>query len=94
MKRFENKVVVVTGASQGLGYQVAKAYVAEGASVIMIARTEDKLNKAASSISEDKAFPFPMDVAIEANWVKLIAFIKEKFGMIDILVNWVAHFLE
>lgn len=86
MSRFENKVAVVTGASKGLGFAVAKAFAAEGAKVVMIARTVDQLEAAAAAVGEN-AYAFPMDVGYAENWEKLVAFIKEKFGEMDYLVN-------
>lgn len=87
MNRFENKVVVVTGASQGLGLHIAKEFVDQGATVICVARTEDKLNAAVASIGSDKAIAYKMDVSVESNWAELVKFIKENYGEMDILVN-------
>lgn len=86
MGRFEGKVAIVTGAGQGVGYACAKKFVHEGATVIGIGRTESKLVKAASEIG-DKYIPCTMDVGKEEDWKKLVAWLKEKFGEIDILVN-------
>lgn len=90
MERFDNKVVVVTGASQGLGYHTAKAYIDLGAKVIMTARTAEKLESAAKAMGSANAYAFPMDVSVEADWQRLVAYIKENFGQIDVLVNCAA----
>ncbi|CBX21390.1 unnamed protein product [Neisseria lactamica Y92-1009] len=45
MATLTDKTILVTGASQGLGEQVAKAYAAEGATVILVARHQKKLGK-------------------------------------------------
>eukprot|EP00611_Tribonema_gayanum_P021341 TRINITY_DN407_c1_g2_i4.p2 TRINITY_DN407_c1_g2~~TRINITY_DN407_c1_g2_i4.p2 ORF type:complete len:110 (-),score=32.96 TRINITY_DN407_c1_g2_i4:385-714(-) len=49
-KRFEGKVAVVTGASSGMGLATAAQLAAEGAKVVMVARTKDKLEAAAADI--------------------------------------------
>ena len=43
--RLENKKAVVTGASSGMGYEMAKAFVREGASVVAVARRVERLEK-------------------------------------------------
>lgn len=86
MARFDGKVAVVTGAGQGLGAAVAKAFIDEGAKVIMIARTAAKLENVAAELGEN-AIVFPMDISVEADWHKLVQFIKDNFGEIDYLVN-------
>lgn len=87
MECFNNKVVVVTGASQGLGFHTAKAFLERGAKVIMIARTADKLQAAVDSMNSPNAIPFPMDISVEADWQRLVAYVKETFGEMDVLVN-------
>jgi len=43
MGRLESKVALVTGASSGMGYEIAKLFAKEGASVVVIARRKEKL---------------------------------------------------
>ena len=43
--QLQDKIVLVTGASQGLGEQVAKSYAAQGATVILVARHQKKMEK-------------------------------------------------
>ncbi|WP_373776399.1 SDR family NAD(P)-dependent oxidoreductase, partial [Neisseria dentiae] len=45
MNPLQNKIILVTGASQGIGEQVAKAYAAAGATVVLVARHQKKLEK-------------------------------------------------
>lgn len=49
-KRFENKTVVITGGSSGLGFDVAERFVAEGAQVIILARTQEALDTATAKL--------------------------------------------
>ena len=93
MARFEGKVAVVTGAGQGVGYACAKKFIEEGATVIGVGRTEAKLLKAKDELG-DKYVPFTMNVGSEADWQKLVDFIKEKYTEIDYLVNNAAVILQ
>lgn len=87
MKRFEGKLVVVTGAAQGIGQGIAKRFVEEGATVIVAGRTFEKVEAAAKEMDAVRAIPFQMDVAKAEDWKKLVAYIKENFGSLDVLVN-------
>ncbi|MBR2532459.1 MAG: SDR family oxidoreductase [Lachnospiraceae bacterium] len=93
MSRFEGKVAVVTGAGQGVGLACAKKFVAEGATVVGVGRTESKLVKAAEEIGE-KYIPYTMDVGSEDDWKAFVEWLHEKFGEIDILVNNAAIIMQ
>lgn len=89
---FEGKIVVVTGAGQGVGHAIAKRMVAEGATVYCIGRTEEKILRTVNELGE-RAIPCTMDVSDEARWIELASLIKEKHGHLDVLVNNAAHFV-
>lgn len=85
-----NKVVVITGASSGIGRAIALESAGRGATVILIARSEDKLNDIAAEAKElsgADAFVFPTDMGkadeIEATFKKIVSSVKH----IDYLVN-------
>lgn len=84
MKNVEGKVVIITGASSGIGAQTAKMLASNGAKVVLSARREDKLKKLADEIGENAAY-FKSDVSSLDSMKALAAFAKEKFGKIDVL---------
>ena len=88
----QGRAAIITGASQGLGLEIAMQYVAAGASVIICARDESMLSEAAEvlkrSASHDQViFHMVADVAESEAVDALIDFAIDKMGRIDILVN-------
>ncbi len=88
--RCTNKIVMITGASSGIGRASAEQFAREGAHLILCARREDKLKELADNLSQQfavKTLPFPVDVSemdkIEKQIQKLSSFWKN----VDILVN-------
>lgn len=92
----KNKVVVITGASDGLGKQVAKDIAKEGAKVILIARTESKLISVKKEIEEEKGevIYFVGDVSDVNKVTEISKKIMEKYGTIDILINNAGIYFE
>lgn len=89
MFSLKDKVALVTGASQGIGWDIAQALVVAGAKVAVAARTEEKLVLLVGEIEAagGKAIAIKMDVA-DAEQVKTgFKQVIEKFGRLDILVN-------
>ena len=89
MAKLDGKVVVVTGASSGIGEATAEALAAEGASVVVAARREDRLSELVERINGNggKALSVAADVADEGQAHELIRRAKDEFGRVDILVN-------
>jgi len=75
-KRFTNKIVVVTGATQGIGLACAERLHEEGATVCAIQRGQSKLFDS-----------FKFDLSKEQDCSKSIDVIVKKYGRIDVLVN-------
>ena len=84
------QVAVVTGASAGLGLQMAKAFARQGANLVLLARRKNLLDENAKAIAEEfgvEVFPVQCDITVTEQVVKAVDSIMERFGRIDILVN-------
>lgn len=90
--RFRDKVVVITGAGQGLGSGFALDFGIEGAIVVLIGRTKSKLDNIADKIikSGGRAFVSVCDVSKSKEVDNCFKNLIEKFGTVDILINNVA----
>ncbi|MBP3419403.1 MAG: SDR family oxidoreductase [Marinifilaceae bacterium] len=83
-------VAVVTGASTGLGLQMAKAFANQGANLVLLARRMNLLEQNAKEISEEygvEVLPFACDITKTENVIEAVKATMEKFGRVDILVN-------
>ncbi|WP_343722291.1 glucose 1-dehydrogenase [Herbaspirillum seropedicae] len=83
-KRFEDKVVVVTGASEGIGLATAKLFAAEGARVYVSGRRADKLEQAVREIGNG-AVGVPGDAAKLDDLDRLYARVQADHGRLDVL---------
>lgn len=83
------KVALVTGGGSGINLGIARAFVAHGASVALIGRTQEKLDRAAAELGE-RAAGFSADVRDPEALQAAIDATVERFGKIDILVNGAA----
>ncbi|HTI13080.1 MAG TPA: SDR family NAD(P)-dependent oxidoreductase [Dictyobacter sp.] len=88
-KSLEGKVVIVTGASSGIGEATALAVAEQGAKVAIVARRGDRLQSLAQRIQEQggTALTVVADVADEAQVQTMVNHVKEQLGRIDVLVN-------
>ena len=86
MRKLENKVVIVTGASSGIGAAIARLFAAEGASLALASRAIGKLESLASALGP-RAVALETDVTDPARVQEMTRRCVERFGRIDILVN-------
>src|SRR4029079_9329279 len=84
-----SRLVLVTGASSGIGAATAKLYAARGARVLLRARNEAKLDEVAAAIKHDGggASPYAVDLANPSAIAETSAHIKREAGTPDILSN-------
>ncbi len=80
MRNLENKIAIVTGANQGIGFAIVKKLVEEGATVYATDIKED-------AVYENGVTFISHDVSVEENWKSVVRQVLENEGRIDILVN-------
>lgn len=85
----KNKVVIITGASSGIGKATAMKLAREGASVVLCARSEDELKQLKDKIENDggKALVVKTDVTKPADLQNAVSQTLEKYGTVDVLIN-------
>jgi NAD(P)-dependent dehydrogenase (short-subunit alcohol dehydrogenase family) len=86
----DGQVVIITGASAGLGEQFVHAFAESGAYVVLAARRENLLKKIAEDVSSKygvKVLPVTTDVSKESDIVNLVKTTVKEFGKVDVLVN-------
>lgn len=83
-KRFEGKIVAITGGSEGIGLTTAKAFIAEGARVYITGRRQDRLDAAVAELG-DAAVGVRGDVANLGDLDRLYDRIRQDHGKLDVL---------
>ena len=87
--KLENKSIVVTGASSGMGKAIVELFVKQGASVVAVARRTERLAALAESLKDEpgKMIPFTGDVSKREDCEAMIDLAVKEFGKLDVLIN-------
>ncbi|WP_371170719.1 L-iditol 2-dehydrogenase [Aliiroseovarius sp. 2305UL8-7] len=91
MKRLDGKAALITGAARGIGLELARAYVAEGARVAIADIDADRA-QAAAQILGKSAISIDLDVTRQSSIDTAVALTAERLGGIDVLINNAAIF--
>ncbi|RUL55052.1 SDR family NAD(P)-dependent oxidoreductase [Lysinibacillus antri] len=94
--RLQNKVVIITGSTSGIGEATAKLFAKEGAKVIVTGRHEEKGNEIVNEIIEQngEAHFVQADITENDSYQKIVNETLSKYGQIDILVNNAGRIIE
>ncbi|MEO5969936.1 MAG: SDR family oxidoreductase [Bdellovibrionia bacterium] len=86
---FSDRVVLITGASRGLGFILARDLLKEGAKVVLCARSSKELEAAQKDLEPygPNLHIYPCDVSHENETNKMIQYVFENFGRLDVLIN-------
>jgi len=86
--RFAGQTIIVTGAGQGIGKQVALAFGREGGNIVLAARSRDKLEAVAADLRAQGTRPLvvPTDVAVEDDVARMVASTLAAYGGVDVLI--------
>ena len=82
-----DKVVVITGASSGIGKALAVKYASEGWNVVVAARRIELLNELEQNVKNSRILAVKTDVSKETDCKNLIEKTVEQFGRVDVLIN-------
>ena len=86
MARLQDKVIIITGAAQGMGETHARLCMAEGAKVVLTDINSEKGYALAKELGNSALF-IKHDVTSEDDWTQVVKATQDKFGQIDVLVN-------
>ncbi|MCA6116356.1 SDR family oxidoreductase [Bradyrhizobium sp. WSM 1738] len=87
MKRFEGKVVIVTGAASGIGEATARRFSSEGARVALVDRNETPLADVAKDLPAQLTLAHVADVSDSDAVDAMVATVVKRYGRLDVLVN-------
>src|SRR5690554_1142690 len=90
MKQWQGMIVVITGASSGIGENIAHGVAKQGATPVLLARSYEKLMILKEQIQEEAgvtAIAYALDVTEESSVFNVFSKIKNEVGRVDVLIN-------
>jgi NAD(P)-dependent dehydrogenase (short-subunit alcohol dehydrogenase family) len=87
MKKLEKKVAIVTGGGGGIGAATAKLFVEQGAKVLIVGRSEEKLRKTMQDVNHENLSYTVADVSKVEDTQRYVRHAVERYGGIDVLVS-------
>lgn len=87
--RLKDKIVIITGASQGIGKGIAEIFMQEGAKIVIVSRTEEKLKNVVDEISKNGGTISYMigDITQPKDMQNVVDKTVQKYGRIDVLIH-------
>lgn len=83
-----NETVLITGASSGIGLDVARGFYEQGANLVLNARNKEKLEEAARALGDEERISIVSgDIGDPSTGIKLVQNAKDRFGSLDVLIN-------
>jgi len=87
MGRYQDKVIWVTGASSGFGFELAKAFADEGGILVVSARREKNLKDLERQLGNKRVLVVPFDITDEGSIAAAVEKVLQKFEKVDVLFN-------
>ena len=86
--KLEGKIALIPGGTKGIGLEIAKAYAAEGATVVVASRRQENVDEAVAKVSGfGRAYGYACDISDPDASAKLVADVVAKHGRIDVYLN-------
>jgi 3(or 17)beta-hydroxysteroid dehydrogenase len=87
MKRMQDKIALVTGGASGIGEEVVRRFLAEGAAGVVIADIDDARGRALANELGERAVFVHHDITSEPDWQATTKLAVDRFGRLDVVVN-------
>jgi butyryl-CoA dehydrogenase len=87
MKTLQNKVIVITGAGQGIGRELAKLCAAQGAKLALNSRTKANLDETVSQLGDTEVFSKDFDISDKDAVFQFAEDVQAHYGQVDVLIN-------
>jgi meso-butanediol dehydrogenase/(S,S)-butanediol dehydrogenase/diacetyl reductase len=84
---FQDRTVLVTGGGSGIGRAIARAFLDNGANVVVSGRTQDKLDETLQEYDADHGLAVVADVGQDQDAARMVAAAVDRFGSLNVVVN-------